>query len=181
MAKNIIPMPAKPDRPTRTRFRLFERYEENKKNPDEARKRFLRFDVNALADFEQETGMGYQQLIMQKATFAAARALTWAGLKQEDRVLTLEDVGRLISKWLTDESPEAVAEQRNINSILMVVLQAGVEQGAFGRVKPPEDPDDAPDAEEARLIEAEVEKADEKDKEKSDPNAQAVEGQVIPS
>ena len=53
-----------------SRFTLFSKYENG-------RVRNLRFDVNALADFEQETGMGFAQLMKQKAIFGTARAMAW--------------------------------------------------------------------------------------------------------
>src|SRR5678815_1606548 len=77
-------------------FKEFSAYENG-------RQRNLRFDVNALADFEQETGMGFAQLMKQKAVFGAARAMLWAGLKHEDRGLTVERVGELLSEYLSDE------------------------------------------------------------------------------
>lgn len=115
----------KSKKPTKTRFILFEPYEEG-------RRRFLRFDINALADFEQETGMGFAQLMQQKATFAAARALIWAGLKHEDRILAIERVGELLWRYMKDP---AASDSRTINDVLLVVLDAGVQQGAFGKVK----------------------------------------------
>ena len=154
-------------RPTRTKFTLFEKYEKDPKKPDLPRRRYLRFDVNALADFEQETGMGFAQLMQQKATFAAGRALAWAGLKHEDRLLTIEDVGKLMSQYMTDES----GDEHSINSFLLVVLQAGVEQGAFAKIKEPDPESDEDD----------IETEEPKQIEGVDPNVPAVEGQVIPS
>lgn len=113
-------------RPTRksTPFHEFSKYENGKI-------RNLRFNVNALADFEEKTGMGFAMLMGQRAVFASARAMIWAGLKHEDARLTIEDVGELLSDYLGDES--FTPEQHNINMILMVAIQASIEQGALGR------------------------------------------------
>lgn len=88
------------------------------------RKRSLRFDINALADFEQETGMGFGQLMSTRAVFATARALLWAGLKHEDRTLTVEKVGTLLGKY--------VMRGGAIDIALSAAFLAAKEQGAFG-------------------------------------------------
>lgn len=152
---SIVRMPTKPKKPTSTRFSLFENYEDG-------RKRSLRFDINALADFEQETGMGFAQLMQQKATFAAARALLWAGLKYADRTLTIERTGELLNQYVKDAEAE---DSRSINDVLLVVLQAGIEQGAFGSVKK-DDKGDVEDVEDVEPV-------------KSDPNAKALEGEIV--
>ena len=120
------PFPANKQKPTKptTPFKEFASYENG-------RLRNFKFDVNALADFEQETGMGFAQLMKQKAVFGAARAMLWAGLKHEDRGLTVEGVGDLLSEYLRDEEVELGTH--TIDSILMVAISAAVEQGALGR------------------------------------------------
>ena len=114
-----------------TPFHLFAKYESN-------RSRNLKFDVNALADFEQETGMGFAQLMKQKAIFATVRAMAWAGLKHEDRSLTIDQIGRLISKFISDKDLQP--SQRDINTILDILFSAAVDQEALGfqRVDEPE-------------------------------------------
>ncbi len=123
-------------RPTRksTPFTEFSAYENG-------RIRNLKFDVNALADFEQETGMGFAQLMRQRAVFASARAMLWAGLKHEDRALTVSEVGLLLSDYLTDE--DVVAGTHSIDAILGVAVEAAVLQGALGRATKAEAEDDA--------------------------------------
>lgn len=106
-----------------TPFTLFEKY-------DRRMGRTLRFDVNALADFEQETGMGFAQLMKQKAIFGTARAMLWAGLKHQDRALTIERVGDLIGAYLKDK--EIARENRDINTLLEVAFSAAIDQGALG-------------------------------------------------
>src|SRR5688572_32974473 len=79
-------------------FYLFEKYEEVR--PGVVRKRCLRFDFNVLADFEQEMGMGFANMMANRATFGTARGLIWAGLKHEDRGLTIDGVGKLMGKCI---------------------------------------------------------------------------------
>lgn len=114
---------------TPTPFAFFEEFEKNAKT-GEPRKRSLRFDLNALADFEQAVGMGFAQLMEMKAAFATVRAMVWAGLKHQDRALTIERAGTLIGEY--------VREGGNINDVLTACIEAAVEHGALGRPQTPE-------------------------------------------
>ena len=91
----------------------------------ETRKRYFRFDLNALADFEQEVGMGFTQLMSSKAIFAAVRALCWAGLKHEDRSLTIQRMGTLLQDYFTQGG--------TLDEVLRSAIDAAVAQGALGR------------------------------------------------
>lgn len=103
-------------------FHGFSKYERG-------RSRNLRYDINALADFEQLTGMGFGQLMQMKAMFATARALLYAGLKHEDRTLSVERVGDLIMDFINDEqNPDA-----SIDFLVEKALEAAVAQGALGQ------------------------------------------------
>jgi hypothetical protein len=113
---------------TPTPFPFFEEFEKTKTG--EPRKRSLRFDLNALADFEQAVGMGFAQLMEMKAAFATVRAMVWAGLKHQDRALTIERAGTLIGEY--------VREGGNINDVLTACIEAAVEHGALGRPQTPE-------------------------------------------
>lgn len=114
----------KPKRMT-TPFKEFSPYENG-------RIRNLKFDVNALADFEQEVGMGFAQLMRMRAIFGSARAMLWAGLKHEDRGLRIEDVGELMTEYLSDQAvPKG---EHNIDALLMVAIDAAVKQGALGNI-----------------------------------------------
>jgi hypothetical protein len=106
---------------TSTPFVLFEPYEKGTK-------RSLRFDVNALADFEERTGMGFSQLMHTKAIWAGTRAMLWAGLKHEDNFLTMDRVGELMGLYVKDE--KAI---HNVNELLVEAMAAAQEQGAFGQ------------------------------------------------
>jgi hypothetical protein len=103
----------------------------------EEKKRYFRFDINALADFEQEVGMGFSQLMSSRAVFAATRALTWAGLKWQDRALTIQSVGELIQGYVTAGG--------SIDQVLGAAMRAAMDQGALGKAKPDDDFDDDED------------------------------------
>lgn len=107
-------------------FTLFENIpsEKNQKT-GQVRKRTLRFDINALADFEQEAGMGFGQLMSTKAMFATCRALLWAGMRHEDRGITTTNVGAKIQEYMH--------EGGDINEILTAVFEICKKQGAFGK------------------------------------------------
>lgn len=64
--------------------------------------RRLRFDVNALADLEEHLGVGIGKVMEQEANFRLLRALLWAGLKWEERGLTVERAGSLIQNYLSN-------------------------------------------------------------------------------
>ena len=125
-----------------TPFTLFQDFEVNARQV--AKRRSLRYDINALADFEQLTGMGFGQLMSTKAVFATARAFMWAGLKHEDRTLTIEYVGTLLSRYIKDH-------KGSIDEALTVCFQAAHDQGAFGNT--PQDEDGASDAGNAEAAE----------------------------
>ncbi len=60
------------------------------------RPRRLRFDFNSLADAEHVTGAGIGAMLSGELGLRGYRALLWAGLKGEDRRLTVNAVGDLI-------------------------------------------------------------------------------------
>lgn len=99
----------------------------------EEKPRNFKFDLNALADFEQEVGMGFGQLMQMKAVFAATRALLWAGLKWEDRTLTVQHMGDLCQKYIDAGG--------SLPELLGAAMNAAMEQGAIAK------PDDAKDDE----------------------------------
>jgi len=107
-------------------FTLFEPFETTAKGV--IRRRTLRFDLNALADFEQEVGMGFAQLMKSRAIFATARAMLWAGLKHEDSALTIERVGDLLTDFMQQGG--------KVDEALQVAFKAAMDQGALGRPEP---------------------------------------------
>jgi len=65
------------------------------------RERVLRFDLNAMCEFETTTGQdlfdgGFPGT---KMTFVIMRFMLWACLLDEDPTITLKQVGRLIGIW----------------------------------------------------------------------------------
>jgi len=104
-------------------FTLFEPFETNARGV--IRRRTFRFDLNALADFEQEVGMGFAQLMKSRAIFATARAMLWAGLKHEDSSLTIERVGDLLTDYMQQGG--------RVDEALQLAFKAAMDQGALGR------------------------------------------------
>jgi hypothetical protein len=106
----------------KTPFTLFESFERDRNGI--IKRRALRFDLNALADFEQEVGMGIAQLMQTKAIFATTRALLWAGLRHEDRGLTVDRMGDLIGTY--------IKQGGDLTQALQAAFKAAVDQGALG-------------------------------------------------
>lgn len=128
-----------------TPFKLFETFETNARGV--IRRRSLRYDINALADFEQLTGMGFGQLMHTKAVFATARAMLWCGLKHEDRTLTVEQVGTLMFQYMKEM-------KGSIDELLTACFEAANEQGAFGDMTGDGESDagNAPDSENEKQL-----------------------------
>ena len=97
----------------------------------ESKPRYLRYDFNALADFEQINGMGLGQLLTMKAVFGTARAMLWAGCKGDDRTLTLERAGDLVGQY--------VQAGGSIDEVLGKCFDAASSQGAIGSPAPEEE------------------------------------------
>lgn len=130
-------------------FHLFEGLESEKNiRTGQVRTRSLRFDLNALADFEQETGMGFGQLMGSKALFATARGLIWAGLRHEDKAITVTGVGAKLQEYL--------ASGGDINEVLTVVFAAAQKQGAFGKTVDDATYKDQPQLEDGKTIPGEA-------------------------
>jgi len=117
-------------------FTFFETFELHPKT-QQPRKRDLLYDLNALADFEQEVGMGFAQLMQMKAAFATVRAIVWSGLKWQDRALTIERAGELIGEYVRG-SEDGSRPGGDINDMLSHCIETAVNQGALGRPKTPE-------------------------------------------
>jgi hypothetical protein len=76
------------------------------------KERTLRFDFNALALFEEATGLNtLENSMWDQVNARNLRALLWAALRHEDKTLSLEDVGSMISAqnmgYITDKVMEA--------------------------------------------------------------------------
>ena len=90
----------------------------------ESKSRYLRYDFNALADFEQINGMGLGQLLSMKAVFGTVRAMLWAGCKADDSTLTLQGAGELIGDYIRAGG--------TIDDVLGKCFSAASDQGAIG-------------------------------------------------
>jgi len=63
--------------------------------------RLIRYDFNAIADIEEYFGKGITQVFSQQQMgFRSIRALLWAGLKWQDRGLTMNRTGHMIQKHI---------------------------------------------------------------------------------
>jgi hypothetical protein len=96
----------------------------------ESKPRYLRYDFNALADFEQINGMGLGQLLSMKAVFGTVRAMLWAGCKADDASLTIQGAGNLIGDYIRAGG--------TIDDVLGKCFDAAINQGAIGSPKPEE-------------------------------------------
>lgn len=65
--------------------------------------RSLKYDFNSLADMEEKAGIALTALLSEGvAGFRSIRLLLWAGLKWENRGLTLERIGNMLQKDLIE-------------------------------------------------------------------------------
>ena len=64
--------------------------------------RHLKFSPNAIADAEELLRKNLPAII-EDGGVSAVRALLWAGLRWEDRALTVEQAGSLIDVWMTTQ------------------------------------------------------------------------------
>lgn len=92
------------------------------------RPRTLRFDANAIADFEVEHECSIADVIFAKRIgFGSIRGLFWAGAKHEDRRLTLERAAQILEDFIasggklqevTDKVLDAAQNSRLIQALL---------------------------------------------------------------
>lgn len=85
------------------------------------RPRKLRFDVNAIDDFERRAGVPPLEA-MQAGRIGHIRDLLWAGLKWEDPKLTTIKTGDLLQRAM-DEGTEL---EDIVDRILEALIQAGI-------------------------------------------------------
>lgn len=78
------------------------------------KERTLRFDMNAMVDFEQATGENVLKMNWQAMSLTNLRALLWACLHGEDKALTLEGAGTILSLSALDELTAKLQEAINI-------------------------------------------------------------------
>jgi hypothetical protein len=66
------------------------------------KERNLRYDYNSVCDLEERANKGIIQLMNEQAGLNVLRLLLWAGLKHENKGLTVDMVGLWIQKYLDD-------------------------------------------------------------------------------
>lgn len=94
--------------------------------------RTLHFDANAICDLEERMGRGIGAIMSEEAAgFYTVRALLWAGLKHEDRGLTLERAGRLLNDYIIGGGDQA--------ELGKAIQRALRESGLFGKPRDSED------------------------------------------
>lgn len=86
------------------------------------KQRKLRYDFNAMSDFEQVTGQSLFNA-MQNMGIATIRALYWAGLKHQDKGLTLDRTGKMISKAMTEDG---LSLEDLMNPAVAALVQSGI-------------------------------------------------------
>ena len=86
------------------------------------KQRKLRYDFNAMSDFEQVTGQSLFNA-MQNMGIGTIRALYWAGLKHQDKGLTLDRTGKMISKAMLEEGWEL---EDLMNPAIEGLVQSGI-------------------------------------------------------
>lgn len=67
------------------------------------KERKLRFDFNSIADVEERLGAGIAKVFNEdNIGFNTIRALYWAGLKWQDKGLTMDRTGRILNKAINE-------------------------------------------------------------------------------
>lgn len=64
------------------------------------RERRVKFSANAIADFEWAMGYPFSNALKIDAGIQFTRCLLWAGLRQEDPKITIQQTGDLIDAWI---------------------------------------------------------------------------------
>src|SRR3990172_6239048 len=85
--------------------------------------RNLRYDMNAISDLEDRIKTSIFSLLgSERIGFGSTRQLLWAGLRHEDKGLTLEKAGDILQRYI-----EAGASLASVNGSIMKALEiAGV-------------------------------------------------------
>jgi hypothetical protein len=91
------------------------------------KERQLRFDYNAVCDMETKSGMGVMKLFDENVGFNTLRLILWAGLKHDNKSLTLDMVGNFIQSHIN--------EHGSIDDLFEKVAKAFVDSGIMGKQK----------------------------------------------
>ncbi len=88
------------------------------------KERTLRLDFNALSKAEEVTGKNFVEVLTwQELNAREVRALAWACLVHEDPALTIEDVGRLLTR-----TTERVVSDALLELYIGEVAAAGIDK-----------------------------------------------------
>jgi len=83
----------------------------------------LRFDFNAMADFEEVMGYGlFAALQESQIGFKTIRAFYWAGMRWKEKGLTLERTGNMLSEELSN----GTELQDLMNPIEKALINSGI-------------------------------------------------------
>jgi len=101
------------------------------------RMRTLRFDINAMADFEDVYGKSLMDVLATgMISFSALRSLLWAGLKHEDPQLARQGpqaAGEIAQAWIEKSGGD-------IAQLSKIVTDALIDAG-FVRIEPTDEPE----------------------------------------
>lgn len=90
--------------------------------------RRLRYDFNAIADIEAEAKTGIQILLSEERIgFNTMRLLLWAGVKHEERGLTVSKVGDMLQ--------ELIQSGGDITSPMGKIMEALEASGVWGKTE----------------------------------------------
>ena len=78
------------------------------------KRRTMRFDMNAMVDFEAVSGKNVLKMNWQTMNITDIRSLLWACLHGEDKTLTLEGAGSILSLATLDELTTKLQEAINV-------------------------------------------------------------------
>jgi hypothetical protein len=94
--------------------------------------------VNALAELEMALGgQSFSEVLSGEMGLATIRALVWAGLRHEDRSLTLERAGMILQKAIDGGTPLADLLAKVSEAVTSCGIFARADEPAVGENPPP--------------------------------------------
>ena len=103
------------------------------------RPRRLRFDYNAIAEFETVAPGGFASMMTERH-FAAIRLALWAGLKHEERGLTLERTGDIIQRYIDQYEGDGSPLTYLGEVVLKAMRDSGLLKDGSGKAEEPTTP-----------------------------------------
>lgn len=87
--------------------------------------RHLKFDLNALADAEREVKTGITTLFNEERMGVdTVRIFIWAGLKHEDKALTINKVGEMIEDYIINSGEDLMEALSELQNVIMEGIMA---------------------------------------------------------